>query len=425
MGKQVMKNWLGRAGMACVLAGAGAFGASAQDVVITNARILDGAGGVIENGSLVVDDGVITSVGAGSATLAGATVIDAEGRTVLPGFIDAHRHLGGGAPDFLDARAPAAMQGWLDAGFTTMLDALAIGPSADQYVELRRRIDAGEMAGPRLKLSGMVPLNQTALPQGMDAARADPARTPLAERPPVATTPPEQARAMVAGYAAQGLDNIKVIVVASPAGTDLATLQAIADEAHMHGLRMITHTTSVDDALVAAEAGTDYYAHTPHIGWVDEGDAIARIVATGAPMVSTLGVFTPYYGVEGDGLFRDFGGFPYDGTLHSAGQGAVNLRLLAEAGVIPCYGTDTSFSPRESLRHELRALGAVFSPADIVKMMTGNAAVCAAVDDVTGTLAVGKAGDIVMVEGDPLEDIDAVLDVALVLKGGAVVVDNR
>jgi imidazolonepropionase-like amidohydrolase len=420
-----MRTWLARAGVACIVGMAGALGASAQDLVITNARILDGAGGEIANGTVVVDDGVIASVGAGSASLAGATVIDAQGRTVMPGFIDAHRHIGGQGPNWLDEQAPAAMQAWLDAGFTTMLDALAIGPSANTLVELRRRIDDGEIAGPRLKLSGMAPLNQTALPQGIDAARVDPARTPLAERPPVATTPPEQARGMVAGYAAQGFDNIKIILVASPAGTDLATLQAIADEAHMHGMRMITHTTSVDDALVAADAGTDYYAHTPHIGWVDEGDAIARIVATGAPMVSTLGVFTPYYGEQGDGLFRDFGAFPFDGTLHSGGQGPVNLRLLADAGVIPCYGTDTSFTPHESLRHELRALGSVFSPGDIVKMLTGNAAICVAAENVTGTLVAGKAGDLVMVAGDPLEDINAVLDVVLVAKGGVVVSDNR
>jgi imidazolonepropionase-like amidohydrolase len=230
---------------------------------------------------------------------------------------------------------------------------------------------------------------------------------------------------MVDGYAAQGMDNIKIILVASPKGDDVATLQAIAEQAHMHGMRMITHTTSVTDALEAAEGGTDYYAHTPHIGWVDEGDAIAKIVATGAPMVSTLGVFTPYDGPEGDGLFRDFGEFPMDGTLHSAGQGPVNLKLLADAGVTACYGTDTSFSPRESLRHEITALVSVFSPADIVKMLTGNAAVCTGDQDVTGTLAVGKQGDVVMVDGDPLTDIFAVLDVRLVAKGGVVVSDQR
>jgi imidazolonepropionase-like amidohydrolase len=400
--------------------------AGAQDLVINNARILDGAGGVIENGSIVVDDGVITSVAAGSGRLAGATVIDADGRTVMPGYIDAHRHLGGGGADWLDKEAPAAMQGWLDAGFTTILDALAIGPSMEQYAELRRRIEAGQFPGPRLKLSGMVPVNGTAMPRGVsDAARADPARIPLAERTPVDATPPDQARAQVDAFAAQGADNIKIILVASPKGDDVATLRAIADQAHMHGMRMITHNTSVTDALEAVEGGTDYFAHTPHIGWVDEGDAIDRIVASGAPMVSTLGVFTPYYGPEGDGLFRDFDPFPYDGTLHSAGQGPVNLRLLAEAGVTVCYGTDTSFSPRESLRHEISALVSVFSPADIVKMLTGNAAVCTDDADVTGTIAVGKAGDLVMVEGDPLSNIFAVLDVTLVAKGGVVVTDRR
>lgn len=400
--------------------------AGAQDLVINNARILDGAGGVIENGSIVVDNGVITSVGTGSARLAGATVIDAAGRTVMPGYIDAHRHLGGGGATWLDDEAPAAMQAWLDAGFTTILDALAIGPSMQQYAELRRRIEAGTIPGPRLKLSGMVPVNGTAMPRGVsDAARADPARIPLAERAPVDATPPDQARAQVDAFAEQGADNIKIILVASPKGDDIATLRAIADQAHSHGMRMITHTTSVVDAVEAADGGTDYFAHTPHIGWVDEGGALERIVASGAPMVSTLGVFTPYYGPEGDGLFRDFGEFPYDGTLHSAGQGPVNLRLLAEAGVTACYGTDTSFSPRESLRHEISALVSVFSPADIVKMLTGNAAVCTGDADVTGTLAVGKAGDLVMVEGDPLTDIFAVLDVTLVAKGGVVVTDRR
>jgi imidazolonepropionase-like amidohydrolase len=415
---------LGAAALVMSLGGAGIAGA--QDLVITNARILDGAGGVIDNGTVVVDDGVIASVGPGSASLDGATVIDAGGRTVMPGFIDAHRHLGGGAPTWLDEQAPAAMQAWLDAGFTTILDALAVGPMMDQYAELRRRIDSGQIPGPRLKLSGMVPVNATAMPQGVsDAARADPARIPISERAPVDATPPDQARAMVDAYAAQGADNIKIILVASPKGDDVATLQAIADEAHKNNMRMITHTTSVADAVEAAEGGTDFFAHTPHIGWVDEGEAIERIVANGAPMVSTLGVFTPYYGPEGDSLFRDFGEFPMDGTLHSAGQGPVNLKLLADAGVTACYGTDTSFSPRESLRHEITALVSVFSPADIVKMLTGNAAVCVNAAAETGTLEAGKQGDIVMVDGDPLTDIFAVLDVKLVAKGGVVVSDQR
>jgi imidazolonepropionase-like amidohydrolase len=293
-------------------------------------------------------------------------------------------------------------------------------------VAVRRRIDAGEIVGPRLKISGIVPLNATAMPGGADPARRDPARIPFAERPPVDSTPPAQARAMVNQIADQGADNIKIILVASPKGGDLATLRAISDEAHKRGLRMITHTTAVVDAVMAADARTDYFAHTPHIGWVDEEGAIDKIAASGAPMVTTLGVFTPFFGdAQHDGLFRDNGEFQWD-TLHSAGQGPVNDRLLWNAGVTIGYGTDTSFPPRDSLRHELRALSSVFGPKELVTILTKNAAICADVDEIAGTIEAGKQADLVMLDGgDPLQDIFAVLDVRLVVKGGKIVSDQR
>jgi imidazolonepropionase-like amidohydrolase len=397
----------------CGLAAVSAAGA--QNLIVTNARILDGAGGDIANGTIVVEGGVIRSVRAGAAPAgAAANVIDAGGRTVLPGFVDAHRHVGAAEPD--------AMKAFIDAGFTTVLDALSDVPA---LAAVRRKIDAGEMVGPRLKISGLVPLNATALPGGVDPARRDPARIPFAERPPVDSTPPEQARAMVGRIAEQGADNIKIILVASPKGGDLATLRAISDEAHKRGLRMITHTTAVVDAVMAADAKTDYFAHTPHIGWVDEEGAIEKIVAAGAPMVTTLGVFTPFFGdVQHDGLFRDNGEFQWD-TLHSAGQGPVNDRLLWNAGVVIGYGTDTSFPPRDSLRHELRALSSVFGPKELVTILTKNAAICADVDEIAGTIETGKQADLVMLEGDPLKDIFAVLDVRLVVKGGKIVSDQR
>src|SRR6186713_300435 len=248
--------------------------ANAQNLVVTNARILDGTGGEIANGTIVVEGGVIRSVRAGGAPAGSANVVDAGGRTVMPGFVDAHRHVGAAEPDLMKA--------FIDAGFTTVLDALGDVPA---LVAVRKKIDAGEIVGPRLKISGLVPLNQTALPGGVDPARRDPARIPFNQRPPVDCTPPDQARGMVNRVADQGAENIKIILVASPKGCDLATLRAISDEAHKRGLRMITHNTAVVDAVMAADAKTDYFAHTPHIGWVDEGDAIQKIVASGAPMV--------------------------------------------------------------------------------------------------------------------------------------------
>ena len=70
----------------------------AEGLVLANARIIDGKGGVIENGSVVVKDGRIVSVAADAATVPGALVIDLAGKTVMPGLIDAHRHLIQGDP---------------------------------------------------------------------------------------------------------------------------------------------------------------------------------------------------------------------------------------------------------------------------------------------------------------------------------------
>src|SRR5688572_19109403 len=86
--------------------------ALAQDLVITNARILDGTGRVIDRGSVVITAGRIASVSAGTtAAPRGARVVDVQGRTVLPGFTDAHRHIirGDGA-QWLKEQAAARMQ---------------------------------------------------------------------------------------------------------------------------------------------------------------------------------------------------------------------------------------------------------------------------------------------------------------------------
>src|SRR5678816_1135555 len=115
--------------------------AAAQNIAIVNARILDGKGGVIDRGSVVVRDGKIVSVSAaGTTPAAGTQTIDAQGRTLMPGFIDAHRHIAEGEPnEWLAKRAPAQMQEFLDAGFTTVLCAIC----PDQALDLRQRIESG------------------------------------------------------------------------------------------------------------------------------------------------------------------------------------------------------------------------------------------------------------------------------------------
>jgi hypothetical protein len=100
--------------------------ATAQDIVISNGRILDGTGNVIDRGTVVVRNGRIESVAAGGPPARAGRTIDANGRTVMPGFIDAHRHIiQGNGDEWLAGRAAAQMQEFPEAfGFTDFPDLL-------------------------------------------------------------------------------------------------------------------------------------------------------------------------------------------------------------------------------------------------------------------------------------------------------------
>jgi imidazolonepropionase-like amidohydrolase len=415
--------------------------AAAQGLVITNARILDGKGGVIERGTVVVRDGKIVSVSRGSADAGPARVIDAKGMTVMPGFIDSHRHPIGGGADWLEKEAPARMQEFLDAGFTTMLSA---GDDINAALALRQRIAGRAIRGPRLIVLGRVPTAGGAAPAGagrggegrgrgaappagesgpprIDPARSDRSRAPRTEA--AAAVPDEQARATVESLAKAGVDGIKTNIIVTPGGPEKRTLTLIVKEASRFKLPVITHAVTVADTIAAVEAGVQSLAHTPHIGQLTMEQA-RMIAKAGIPMMSTLGVFVPYFDRTNTPLFRDRQPFPWE-TLSSAGQGPVNARLLWEAGITYGYGTDTSWLPKESLALELRPLSLVFSPKDIVSILTRNAAAAIHRSHEVGTLDGGKLADLVMVNGDPLADVFNLLKVSMVIKAGEVVVDKR
>ena len=147
-------------------------------------------------------------------------------------------------------------------------------------------------------------------------------------------------------------------------------------------------------------------------------------------MISTLGVFVPFFSAENEALFRDGTPFPWE-RLYHAGEGAVNARLLWNAGLTYGFGTDLPFGVasqrqhRDLLAHEIRSLRLTFSPADIVTIMTRNSGAAVNRADEIGTLEPGKLADIVLLDGDPLAHSSALLNVKMVIKGGQVVVDKR
>jgi len=146
MRKCIAFGWL-----AC-FAGPGAAQLAAQDLAITNARVIVGNGTVISSGTILIRGGKIASVSAGAANTQGLKTIDAKGMSAMPGFIDGHRHINTG-PD-----EKRQMQQLLEAGYTTILSG---GGPAEGNLTLRDHIEKGLINGPRIIPSGSVRLNTT------------------------------------------------------------------------------------------------------------------------------------------------------------------------------------------------------------------------------------------------------------------------
>jgi len=376
----------------------------AQDLVITNARILDGSGRDIDQGSVVVRDARIVSVSAGAVSSQRSQTIDAQGMTVMPAFIDAHRHImRGDAEAWFAEQSVDRMQEFLATGFTTLMSG---GGPVPGIVELKRRIEEGELEGPRIITSG----------------RADPRNYPT----------PEEARARVRLVAEAGVEIIKVRIESSPTDGEKAVLAAVVDEARRHDLDVMVHASSVPAMIAAVELGAAKLVRTPHGSFMSEADA--RLVAeAGIENLSTVGFGVPVFGVFNDDnvpTFRDGNPWPEgilagQGRGREAGEKVVNGRTLWDAGVTYGFGTDTSYHPRDGLYHELKTLNLMFSPRDIVEMMGPNTAAFIEMSDDLGTLDPGKIADLVLIDGDPLEFIFDLLNVQVVIKGGEIVADKR
>lgn len=378
---------------------------AAQDLLITNARIVVGNGTVIDDGTLVVRAGRIVSVARGAAGGPGAPAIDAKGMTVMPGFIDAHRHVisGNEARWFAEQSAPR-MREFLEAGYTTLMSG---GGPVPGIVELQQRVDRGEITGPRIITSGRADTNL------MSA---------------------DEARAQVRMLKKAGVAIVKARIDNEAEERQIEMLAAITGEARAHGLGVMVHAATVPAMLGAVRAGATKLVHTPHGSWLSERDA--RIVAdAGIETLSTIGFGVPVFGVFNQtnaptardgkpwpaGISDDGGG----GRGREAGEKAVNARTLWDAGVTYGFGTDTGYHPRAGLAHELRALSLMFSMQDIIRLMGPNTAAFIDRSMDLGTLEPGKLADMVLLEGNPLDGYWNLLNARVVVKGGVIVVDKR
>lgn len=335
------------------LALSGLYSLPAQDLTITNARIIVANGNVIDRGSIVVRGGKMASVAAGTPSAASGRTIDAKGMTAMPGFIDAHKHINTG-PD-----EKAQMQALLEAGYTTILSG---GGPAEGNLTLKDHIEKGIINGPRIIPSGQVRLRDNT---------------------------PEMARAQVKKMAEMGIKftgEIGLTPEPGPTDQEMEVLRAIVDEGKKDGVYVQVHAVSSKATMAAVDAGVRLLVHLPNKDWVTRADA-QRLAATGTNVLGTIGFGAPVFGVfanDNKPRFRDGKPWPesivgadlLDGVAvgQEAGFTIVNARTIWDAGGILGYCTDTGYEPRAGLEHELKSYNIVLSMQDLIKLMGPNTA---------------------------------------------------
>jgi imidazolonepropionase-like amidohydrolase len=390
--------------------------AAAQDLAITNARIIVGNGQVIDAGTIVVRGGKIASVGAGAGATQGLRVIDAKGMAAMPGFIDSHKHVNDG-PD-----AKGQMQSLLEAGYTTVLSG---GSTPGSDVALRDKIEKGEYNGPRIIPSERINLRQT----------------------------PTEARAAIQAMAAKGIKHTAEIALTpepAPPQAEIEVLRAIVDEAKKAGVQVNVHAVSTPAMVAAVDAGVTRLVHLPNKDFTTyegaeqvakAGAIVSGLIAFGAPIIDRESPAPAAVQFPRDNTVRFRDGKPWPEAIAGANRDAkgratgteggftiINARRIWDAdpghGTMS-YSTDQNYADRVVLEHELKSFSIVFSMADIHRIMGPNSARFVGMADQIGTLEPGKLADIILIDGDPRLNIYELLKTKVVIKDGKVVVDKR
>ena len=390
--------------------------ASAQTWAVTGVRVFDGET-VLEQATVVVSNGRIAAVGPAAAIPPGAEAIDGSGRTLLPGFIDGHAH------SFGDHLHRAAVF-----GTTTVLDMFTeTGFAAEQ----RRAREAGT-ANDRADLFSAGTLATAPGGHGTQYGMTIPT-----------LSAPADAADWVAARVAEGSDFIKIVIedgtiIDMPTPTlDLPTVRALVEAAHEHGKLAVAHATSVPAARRALAARVDGFVHV----FADSSpplDFVAEAAAQGVFVVPTLTVIESLVGkASGAALGDDPDLAPFLDVREqsqltatyprAAAEGArlahavEAVRALHEAGVPVLAGTDApnpGTAHGASLHRELELLVAAgLSAAEALAAATSVPATAFDLAD-RGRIAPGLRADLVLVEGNPLEDVTRTRAIAGVWKGG-------
>jgi imidazolonepropionase-like amidohydrolase len=400
--------------------------AAAETTVFSGGRVIDGTGRVIENGTVVVTGDRITAVGpASTAVPAGATRVDVKGKTLLPGLINAHGHVGntvGLAADkqngYSRENLTRQLRTYAQYGVTTVF---SLGDDVETSFALRD-MPAADRA--RLYVAGPVVTGSTA----------------------------DDARAMVAKVAAMKPDLIKIRVddnLGTSRKMPEAAWRAVIEEAHARKLPVAVHIYWLADAKATVAAGADMIAHSVRDTAVDDqfitamksrnvcySPTLTREISTFIYDAAPPWVDDPFFtrGVDKDiptqlkdpkrhAQVRSSAGWKA-GQQYKVGLEVAkkNLKMLADNGVRIAFGTDTGPPARfqgffEHLELEMM-VDAGLTPMQAIVSATGDAARCHGRAGQIGTLAPGAAADLLILGANPLDNIRNTRTIEQVWIGG-------
>ncbi|MEO5721578.1 MAG: amidohydrolase family protein [Chthoniobacterales bacterium] len=428
--------------------------------LIQNGRIFVGDGRIIESGSVLIRQGKIAKIYEGPAPDAkslNAEPIEAAGKTILPGLIDVHVHLGATGGFYDDAQKglnpknqERALAAYLYSGVTAVR---STGDTLESILKLREKFGRGEQLGAELFLCG--PLFTTEGGHGTQFAKFMPEAMRPAFLEGFVRTPHSEAEArqQVDALAAKRVDAIKGVLEAGVPGQvfhrmDVKILAAVVEEARAKNLPASIHTGSAADVADAVRLRPNSIEHGSLIDDISDA-SLAEMKAQGVALDPTLSV------AEG---FANFGRgdasllqrslvqqvAPKDllagteraatdekfaemraGILHyplSVEQGGRNLLRAWQAGVTLVTGSDAGnflVLHGPTVQHEIELWVAAGIPVEVaLQAATANAAKLLGAEDRIGTVAEGKEASLLVVDGNPLQDARALSAISVVMFKG-------
>jgi len=353
---------------------------------------------------VVVSRGAITAIGNRSDVQVpqGARVIDCTGKSLTAGFWNSHVHFtepawrgAASAPaDALTKHMQEMLTKW---GFTTVWD---LGSNPSDTLPLRRRVDAGEVLGPQILLTGGV------FPKG-----GHPIYLPAEMQLPEAATP-DEAAGMARRFLGLGLDGMKLFTGSymgdkPVVNMDAAIAAAAVEVAHAQGKPVFAHPQNTAGVNAVIAANVDVLAHTvpSEPGYTPE--QLAQFKAKGIALIPTLALWTT---VVRDQAIADF----------LVRSGVSQLEAFAAGGGIVLFGTDVGFTKLYDTSLELEFMGRALSASDVLASLTTNPATYFKAAK-KGRVEQGFDADIVVLDADPTADVRNLGKVAYTIRAGTVI----